>query len=163
LNISYWQFQYQSIGLNLLLGAYHTPVDSTFQIENEPLTISNGVNSFYTGLKLNYRYLANEYVDVNLGYSFIIPQLFSYYKFEEIYGPIDDPNSENNTRGTYLQFAFWIHRINGELSIFPDPQDRSSFIFLKSILNFNSSDNYLSLLIGYAVPFSNIFAIGQAP
>jgi len=161
LNIRNWQLQYSSISFNFLLGVYHTPVDSTFTIDNEPITISDGVNSFYTGLKFNYRFLANEYVDLNFGYSFIIPQLFSNNKLKEIYGPIDDPNAENNTRKGYFDPSFLIHRIKVELSIFPDPQDRSSFIFLKSILNFNSSDNYISLLLGYSIPFSNIFAIGQ--
>jgi len=163
LNILYWQFQYASLSFNFLLGTYHTPVDSVFTINNNSLTISGGVNSFNTGLKLNYRYLANEYVDVNLGYSFIIPQLFSDDKLKEVFGSIDDPDSESNIRKEYCESGFKIHRINAELSIFPNPQDRSSFIFLKSILNFNSSDNYISLLIGYAVPFSNIFAIGRAP
>ena len=74
----------------------------------------------------------------------------------------ENPDAEGNTREDYFDFNFAIHRFATELSIFPDPQDRSSFIFLKSILNFNSSDNYISLLIGYAIPFSNIFAIGQA-
>lgn len=162
-NIINWKREYSSKSCSFLFGVYHTPVDSTFQIENKSVTISDGVNSFYTGLKFNYRFLPNEYVDINMGYSFIIPQLFSNNKIKEIYGPIDDPNSEGNTRKGYLDTHFWIHRFNAELSIFPDPQDRSSFIFLKSILNFNNSDNYMSLLLGYAVPFSNIFAIGQAP
>ncbi len=162
LNLIYLQLQYQSFSFNLLLGVYHTPVDSTFQIDNESLSISEGVNSFYSGLKLNYKFFANEYVDLKLSYSIILPQLFSNNKLKEIYGPIDDSNSEGNTRVRYFDDDFLIHRINTELSIFADPQDRSSFIFLKAILNFNSSDNYISLLLGYAIPFSNIFAIGQA-
>lgn len=162
LNIINWQFQYSSISFNLLLGTYHTPVDSTFQVGNESLSISEGVNSFYSGLKFNYKFFANEYVDLKLGYSFILPQLFSNNKLKEISGPIDDPDSEENTRSGYFDYDFLIHRIDTELSIFSDPQDRSSFIFLKAILNFNSSDNYISLLLGYTIPFSNIFAIGQA-
>ena len=58
LNIKSWLSQYQSINFNLLLGAYHTPIDSTFRIGSDSTTISDGVNSFYTGLKFNYRYLS---------------------------------------------------------------------------------------------------------
>jgi hypothetical protein len=162
LNIINWQFQYSSFSFNLLLGTYHTPVDSTFQIRDEAQSVNDGVNSFYSGLKLNYKFFANEYVDLKLGYSFILPQLFSNYGLKEIYGPIADPDSEDNTRNGYFDSNFLIHRIDTELSIFSDPQDRSSFIFLKAILNFNSSDNYISLFLGYTLPFSNLFAIGQS-
>jgi hypothetical protein len=157
-----WQSESMSICFNILGGVYHTPIDSTYKNKTDTVTISNGVNSFYFGSKLNFKFQANEYVDFDLSYSFIIPQLFSNNKIKEIYKSIGDDKFLTNNRGTYFNFDSWIHNIRAEFSIYPDPQDKSSFVFLRSGLVFNSSDNYITLMLGYSLPFSSLISIGQS-
>ena len=161
-NLMKLQTESISYCFNLLMGCYHTPIDSSFTNKTDTITISNGVNSFYFGSKLNIKFQANQYVDFNLGYSFIIPQLFSDRKLKEICKSINDDNFLTNNRGTYFNFNSWIHNIRAEFSIYPDPQDKSSFVFLKSGLVFNSSDNYITLMLGYSFPFSSLISIGQS-
>lgn len=162
LNFLKVQGDFYYISLDFLGGFYHTPIDSVFINKSDTVSIKDGVNSFYTGLQLNVDLQANEYVDFNLGYSFIIPQLFSNNKLQEIYKPINDIKFSENTRGVYLSANSWIHNIYAEFSIYPDPQDKSSFLFLKSGILFNSSDNFITLQLGYSIPFSNIISIGQS-
>ena len=156
------QGYYYSISFDFIGGIYHTPIDSVFTGGGDTLSVKDGLNSFYTGSKLNIHLQANEYVDFNVGYYFTIPQLFSDNKLKEIYKPITDPNFSEHTRVTYFNPKFWIHNIYAEFSIYPDPEDKSSFLFLKSGLVFNNSDNYVNLMLGYSLPFSNLISIGQS-
>lgn len=162
LNLLKLRSDYYAISLDFLTGTYHTPIDSIFTDNGDTLSINDGVNSFYTGAKINFNLQANEYVGFNVGYCFIIPQLISDNKLREISKPINDPKFSENLRGPFLKSNFWIHNIYTEFSLYPDPQDKSSFLFLKSEIIFNSSDNYITLLLGYSLPFSNLISIGQS-
>lgn len=161
-NLIKLQREYYSICTDFLIGAYHTPIDSVYSNNGETVSISGGVNSSYAGLKINLKFFANEHVNFNLGYSFLIPQLFPNNTLKEIYKPITDSGFSKNLRGHYFNSEAWIHNINAEFSIYPDPQDKSSFLFLKSEIVFNSSDNYITLLLGYSLPFSNLISLGQS-
>ncbi len=151
--------------LDLVAGIFRTAVDSSFAVTpNDSLVIredKRNILSSYIMPDLKMQFINSDRIDFEAGMGVMFSGLIDRtIKQTEVAVPESKVSSTLplgiDPRYFVRQNAIW--KFQGNINIHPDPSDRSTAIFLRSILYLNSPQNNLLMQIGYATPIAKIFS-----